>query len=66
MLCPDLGIAIQALCLKAHEMGLETVVVGLLDYDACKKLRLLPDGYEAVAVIPIGRSAVEPKRGATT
>jgi len=28
----DLGIATQTLYLKAHEMGLGTVVVGLLDY----------------------------------
>jgi len=59
----DLGIATQTLCLKAHEMGLGTVVVGLLDHDACKQLIALPDGYEAVAVLPIGRPAVEPKTG---
>jgi nitroreductase len=59
----DLGIATQTLCLKAHEMGLGTVVVGLLDHDVCKKLIDLPDGYEAVAVIPMGRPAVESKGG---
>ena len=59
----DLGIATQTLCLKAHEMGLGTVVVGLLDHDVCKELIALPDGYEVVAVIPIGRPAVEPKLG---
>jgi len=59
----DLGIATQTLCLKAHELGLGTVVVGLIDHDACKQLIALPDGYEAVAVIPIGRPAVEPKAG---
>jgi nitroreductase len=59
----DLGIATQTLCLKAHEMGLGTVVVGLLDHEVCKQLIALPDGYEAVAVIPIGRPAVEPKAG---
>jgi len=57
----DLGIATQTLCLKAHEVGLGTVVVGLMDHDACKKMIGLPDGYEVVAVIPIGRPAVEPK-----
>lgn len=59
----DLGIATQTLCLKAHEMGLGTVVVGLLDHELCKQLVALPDGYEAVAVIPIGRPAVELKAG---
>ncbi|MDD2469038.1 MAG: nitroreductase family protein [Desulfobulbus sp.] len=59
----DLGIATQALCLKAHEMGLGTVVVGLLNHEACKELIALPEGYEAVAVIPIGHPAVELKSG---
>ena len=59
----DLGIATQTLCLKAHEMGLGTVVVGLMNHNACKKVIDLPDGYEVVAVIPIGHPAVEPKGG---
>ncbi len=59
----DLGIATQTLCLKAHELGLGTVVVGLMDHDACKKLIGLPEGYEVAAVIPIGYPAVEPKAG---
>lgn len=59
----DLGLATQTLCLAAHEMGLGTVVVGLMDHDACKKLIGLPEGYEVAAVIPIGASAVEPKDG---
>ena len=59
----DLGIATQTLCLKAHEMGLGTVVVGLFDHDACNRLVELPDGYESVAIIPIGRPAVEAKSG---
>lgn len=59
----DLGLATQTLCLAAHEMGLGTVVVGLMDHDACRKAVDLPDGYEVAAVIPIGRPAVEPKSG---
>jgi len=59
----DLGIATQTLCLKAHEMGLGTVVVGFIDHNACKKVIALPDGYKVVAVIPIGRPAVEPNGG---
>jgi nitroreductase len=61
----DLGIATQTLCLTAHEMGLGTVVVGLMDHDAAKQVVSLPDGYEVAAVIPIGRPAVEPKEGPT-
>jgi nitroreductase len=59
----DLGIATQTLCLKAHEMGFGTVIVGLMDHDACKKVITLPDGYEVAAVIPIGRPAIVPQEG---
>jgi nitroreductase len=59
----DLGLATQTLCLTAHELGLGTVVVGLMDHRACRKVIALPDGYEVAAVIPIGRPAVEPKGG---
>ncbi len=59
----DLGLATQTLCLKACELGLGTVVVGLIDHDACKKLIGLPDDHEVAAVIPIGRPAVELKEG---
>lgn len=59
----DLGIAVQNLSLKAHAMGLGTVVVGLMDHDACKKVLGVPDGYEVVAVLPIGRPAAPPRSG---
>ena len=53
----DLGAAVQNLCLKAHELGLGTVIVGLMDHDACKRLLSVPDGYEVVAAIPLGKPA---------
>jgi nitroreductase len=59
----DLGIAVQNLCLKAHELGLGSVVVGFLNHDACKKILCLPEGYEVVAVLPIGKPAVEGRPG---
>lgn len=59
----DLGMAVQTLCLKAHELGLGTVVVGLMDHETCKKILDVGDGYKVVAVIPIGRPAVPPKEG---
>jgi nitroreductase len=59
----DLGMAVQTLCLKAHELGLGTVVVGLLDHEACKKLLDVGEEYKVVAVIPIGRPAVPPREG---
>lgn len=59
----DLGIAVQNISLKAHAMGLGTVVVGLMDHEACRKLLSVPEGYEVVAVLPIGKPAAPPKSG---
>ncbi len=59
----DLGIAVQTLCLKAHELGLGTVVVGLMNHEACEKILAVPHGHKVYAVIPIGRPATEPKAG---
>ena len=59
----DTGLAVQNLCLKAHELGLGTVIVGFMDHDACKVMLGVPDGYEVVAVVPVGKPAVEGKKG---
>ena len=59
----DLGIAVQTLCLKAHELGLGTVIVGLMNHEACEKILAVPQGRKVVAVIPIGRPATAPKEG---
>ncbi|HOO46451.1 MAG TPA: nitroreductase family protein [Deltaproteobacteria bacterium] len=59
----DLGIAVQNLCLKAHEMGLGTVVVGLMDHDACSNILSVPEGHEVVAVLPVGKPAAAGKSG---
>ncbi|MBN1365405.1 MAG: nitroreductase family protein [Syntrophaceae bacterium] len=57
------GIAAQTLCLKAHELGLGTVVVGLMNHEACEKILAVPEGHKVYAVNPIGRPATEPKAG---
>ena len=59
----DLGLAVQNLCLKAHALGLGTVVVGLMDHDACRRRLDLPEGYEVVCVIPVGWPATGAKAG---
>lgn len=59
----DLGIAVQTLCLKAHELGLGTVVVGLMNHEACEKVLAMPEDHKVFAVIPIGKPAVPPKEG---
>jgi nitroreductase len=61
----DLGLATQSLCLVAHSLGLGTVVVGMIDHDKAKKVLGVGEGYEVVALIPIGypaRDSAAPKR----
>jgi nitroreductase len=50
----DLGIACQNICLTAHALGLGTVVVGLFDHDSAGAVLKVPQGYELVAMIPLG------------
>jgi len=50
----DLGIATQGLCLAAHNLNLGTVIVGLFDHDKAKDILKVPEGYEAVALVPLG------------
>jgi nitroreductase len=61
----DLGIATQSICLTAHSLGLGTVVVGLFDHDKAKQVLGAGEGYEVVALIPVGYPAKDspvPKR----
>ncbi len=63
----DLGIATQSICLAAHDQGLGTVVIGLLDHDKAKQVLGVPDGYELVTLIPLGypaKGSPAPKRRA--
>lgn len=50
----DLGLATQNLCLMAHAMGLGTVIVGLFAHEKVKSLLGVPEGYEVVAMVPLG------------
>ncbi len=51
----DLGIAVQNISLKAHELGLGSVVVGLMDHDKCKDILSVPDEYEVIVALPVGK-----------
>ncbi len=55
----DLGIATQNLCLAAHNLNLGTVIVGLFDHDKAKDILNVPEGYEVVALVPLGYPAKE-------
>lgn len=50
----DLGLATQSLCLAAHNLGLGTVIVGLLDHDKAAAVLNVPDNMELVTLIPLG------------
>jgi len=53
----DLGLFTQTLCLAARDLGLGTVVVGLFDHDKAKGIIKVPEGYELVALVPLGYPA---------
>lgn len=59
----DLGMAVQNLCLRAHDLGLGTVVVGFMNHDECRRILDVPAGYEVVVAIPVGKPAVAAKEG---
>ncbi len=60
----DTGLAVQNICLKAHEIGLGTVIVGLFDHDKCKDVLSLPEDQEVVVILPVGKP-VEGEKKAT-
>ncbi len=59
----DMGLAVQNIWLKAHEIGLGTVVVGLFDHDKCKGILSLPDEYEVTVILPLGQPETAGKDG---
>ena len=50
----DLGIVTQNICLAAHQQGLGTVIVGAFDHDQAGEILALPEGFETVALLPMG------------
>lgn len=61
----DIGLAMQNLCLAAHNLGLGTVIVGLFDHQRVAEILAVPQDIEVVAITPVGYPAVQgsgPKR----
>jgi nitroreductase len=56
----DLGLATQSLCLAAWNLGLGTVVVGLFDHNLAAAVLGVPEGYELVAMLPLGYPTKQP------
>jgi nitroreductase len=51
----DLGLAVQNMQLTAHNLGLGSVMVGLLDHTKCADLLDVKSPYELVGILPIGK-----------
>ncbi len=56
----DAGIATEAFCLAAHELGLGTVILGIFDEAKAAAYLELPEDRELIALVPIGYPAEEP------
>ncbi len=50
----DLGLATQNICLMAHKLELGSVIVGAFDHKAAEQEMHIPDGFEVVALLPLG------------
>ena len=59
----DLGIAVQNMSLKAHDMGLGTVIVGSLNHDRCAELLDIKKPYELAVILPVGKPVELKKEG---
>ena len=61
----DLGLQNENLLLKATELGLDTLVMGIRDGEAIREMLNIPETENVVAVIAVGYKAKEanmPKR----
>ena len=57
----DTGAAVQTFCLAAHRLGLGTVIVGYFDHCKVAGLLHIPQGYEVMALTPLGIPEGDPK-----
>ncbi len=57
----DLGIASQNIALAAHALGLGTVTVGAMNHEKASRILDVPEGFEVVAILPLGHPAFAPK-----
>ena len=58
----DLGLQNQLLMLKARELGLDTLIMGIRDGSALRSELEIPDSQEVVAVISLGYRDINPDK----
>ncbi len=56
----DLGLQNENMILKARELGLDTLIMGIRDEKALREKLNIPDTQEVVAVIALGYRNIEP------
>lgn len=52
----DLGLANMLLCLKAKELGYDTLIMGIRDNNVLREELSIPDSQHVVSVIAVGKS----------
>lgn len=57
----DLGLHNENLVLKAYEMGLGTLIMGIRDGEKIRKALAIPENETVVSVIAVGYPAVNPE-----
>ena len=60
--CYDLGLQNENLILKATDLGLSTLIMGLREADRLREILNIPETETIVSVIAIGIAAEEPIR----
>lgn len=58
----DAGLSCQNLLLKAYELGLGTLVMGIRDQEEIRNLLHIPQEETVLAVIALGYPALDPKQ----
>lgn len=58
----DLGLQNMLLCLKAKELGFDTLIMGIRDEKKIREELCIPDSQHVVAVIAVGKAAGEANR----
>lgn len=57
----DNGLQVENLCLRAHEMGLGTLIMGLYYEDKIREQFSIPDNQKIVTVVAVGHPDVSPE-----